>query len=155
MTNNVTQRPHWHTYGMWAIGLAVVICLTVIGWLIKASGQATLNGPVNNGPSINTFNQSGGNNTINVGHSRLTFDAAIAEDLMRRLPIAKPIVIQSVGPPRDQLIADQYERFLTEHGATLKGRARFGAKSPSPDHPIEIDERPDAVFVVIDPSVIP
>jgi hypothetical protein len=51
MPHDVSQRPHRHTYGMWVIGLAVVILLAVAGWLIKASGQtATFNGPVTIGP---------------------------------------------------------------------------------------------------------
>ena len=40
----------------------------------------------NNGPSINTWNQSGGNNTINVGPTKLIFDQAIAEELVSKLP---------------------------------------------------------------------
>ena len=95
-----------------------------------------------------------GNNTINVGPSQLTFQTSIADDLARKLPEGKPIVIHSVGSLGSQSIADQYQAFLTGRGFKIKARSVFGTKSPPPDYPISIDDRGDTVYLTIDPSVV-
>lgn len=95
-----------------------------------------------------------GNNTINVGPARLTFQTRIAEDLARMLPVGKPIVIHSVVSGRDQQIANEYRQFLQGSGFEIKGHAAFGVKSPPPDYAITIDDRGDTVFLTIDPSVV-
>jgi hypothetical protein len=89
-------------------------------------------GPViaQNGPSINTWNQSGGNNTIVVGPTRLTFDSAIGEDLISKIPPGKPITLQSIGSSSDQAVADQYQRFLQSRGFNIATRNMIGMMAP-------------------------
>lgn len=95
-----------------------------------------------------------GNNTINVAPARLTFQPAVADDLIRKLPAGKPVVIHSVGSDQNQQIATQYHQYLLKHGIQVKSRVGFGVKAPPPDYPITIDDRGDTVFLTIDASVI-
>lgn len=108
----------------------------------------------NNAPSINTINQSGGTNTIVAARPRLTFDPSVAEAIASRVAPSKLVVIHSVGGAADQAIADKYQEFLQSKGFHVE-RARFDVKMPSYDHPINIDDRGDKVFVAIDPSILP
>jgi hypothetical protein len=135
------------------IGIAVLGAAFWFGYYRNADAQSP---PiVNNAPSINTFNQSGGNNTINVGPSRLPFDPAIGEQIISKLPAGKTIVIQSVGSASDQKVADQYQQFLESRGFTVQ-RARIGMMAPPPDRQIVLGN-PDApkMAVIIAPSAIP
>jgi hypothetical protein len=107
---------------------------------------------VPSGPSINTINQSGGTNTINVGPVRLVFDLAIAEELVAKLPAGKPISLQSVGSSADQAVADQYEQFLQSRGFQTQ-RVRIGVMGPPPDHKITLgDPNAPQMVVLIAPS---
>jgi hypothetical protein len=106
---------------------------------------------VNNAPSINTFNQTGGTNTVVVGPGRLMFDPAIGEALVSKLPSGKPIELRSVGSATDQAVADQYQQFLQKRGFQT-ARASVGMMVPPPDHPISIFDAGTAVIVTIAPS---
>lgn len=108
----------------------------------------------NTGPNINTWNQSGGTNTINIGHQRLTFQPSVAEEILRRLPKDKPIVIHSVGGASDQGIASEYQQYLQGQGVKIAGRSTFGVKIPPPDYAITIEDRGENVLLTINPSVL-
>jgi uncharacterized membrane protein YgdD (TMEM256/DUF423 family) len=103
------------------------------------------------GPNINTWNQSGGTNTINVGPIKLPFETQIGDELVRRLPAGKPIRLQSVGSSTDQAVADQYQQFLQSKGFKVD-RMMIGVMAPPPAGKITIRDAGDTVFVIIAPS---
>jgi hypothetical protein len=103
------------------------------------------------GPTINTWNQSGGTNTINIGPQRLAFDQTIGEELIRRLPAGKPVHIRSVGSNNDQQVANQYQAFLQERGFNVN-RSIIGMMAPPPDHKISITDTLPEVIILIAPS---
>jgi hypothetical protein len=107
---------------------------------------------VQGGPTINTWNQSGGSNTINIGPTRLTFDPAIGEELARKIPAGKPITLQSIGSQSDQAVADQYQQFLQSRGFNIAQRNMIGMMAPPPDHKISIRDTGPTVVVTIAPS---
>ena len=104
------------------------------------------------GPTINTWNQSGGNNTINVGSIRLAFDPAIGEELASKIPTGKPITLQSIGSQSDQTVADQYQKFLQSRGFNIARRNTIGMMAPPPDHKISILDTGPTVVITIAPS---
>jgi len=104
------------------------------------------------GPTINTWNQSGGNNTINVGPIRLAFDPAIGEELASKIPTGKPITLQSIGSQSDQTVADQYQKFLQSRGFNIARRNTIGMMAPPPDHKISILDTGPTVVITIAPS---
>jgi hypothetical protein len=130
-----------------------VMALALAGLFLSHYWSAEGQGPIiNNAPSINSFNQSGGNNTINVGPSRLPFDPAIGEQLISKLPAGKTILIESVGSVSDQKVADQYQQFLESRGFTVE-RVRFGMTVPPPDRKIMLGDRnAPKMAVIIAPS---
>jgi hypothetical protein len=106
----------------------------------------------NNGPSINTWNQSGGTNTINIGPTKLTFDKPIAEELVSKIPAGKPILLRGIGSDRDQAVVNQYQQFLEEHGFQIT-RHLIGMVAPPPDHKITLgDPNAAQMVIVIAPS---
>jgi hypothetical protein len=119
-------------------------------WLRPAMAQQQSGGPpvTNNGPSINTWNQSGGNNTINVGPTKLIFDQAIAEELATKLPLGKPIRLHGVGSQNDQDVVSQYQQFLQGRGFQIE-RGRIGVMSSPPAHKITLGDPNAAQMVVI------
>ena len=139
------------------IGVALIVA--AVGGLAFWHGYyrteaQTGSGPIiaQNGPSINTWNQSGGNNTIVVGPTRLTFDFAIGEELISKVPAGKPITLQSVGSQSDQAVADQYQHFLQSRGFNIAQRNIIGMLVPPPDHKISIRDTGPAVVITIAPS---
>ena len=126
-------------------------CLLAAGeWLRPATAQQQSGGPpvTNNGPSINTWNQSGGNNTINIGPTKLIFDQTIAEELASKLPPGKTIRLRGVGSQNDQAVVSQYEQFLQRRGFQIV-RDMIGQISPPPDHKIMLGDPNAAQMVVI------
>jgi len=105
------------------------------------------------GPTINTWNQSGGTNNIVVGPIRLAFDKAIGEELVQKLPRGKPITLQSIGSQRDQAVADEYQQFLQSRGINVAERHIIGMLVPPPDQKISILDMGQKVVVTIAPSV--
>jgi hypothetical protein len=141
---------------MFTIGATIGGCLLLAAgeWMrpAPAQAQASETPPMSNGPTINTWNQSGGQNTINAGPVRLVFDATIAQELVSKLPAGKPIMLMSVGSLADQAVAIQYQQYLQERGFQVE-RMSTGVLSPPPSHKIEIGDTTAAqVSVVIAPS---
>jgi hypothetical protein len=123
-------------------------------WLRPATAQPIPGGPsvTNNGPSINTTNQSGGTNTINVGPTRLQFDPGLADQLIARLPAGKPIDVVGVGSQTDQGIAGQYAQYLQSKGFNVT-LTTIGVMGPPPDHKITLgDPNGPRMQVIISPS---
>lgn len=130
-----------------AVGVAGLIFW--FGYYRNADAQAPI---TNNAPSINTFNQSGGNNTINVAPTRLPFDSAIGDQLISKLPPGKPIAVMGVGSQSDWAIADQYTQYLKSKGFDVN-LSLIGMMAPPPDHKISIgDPNATRVTVIIAPS---
>jgi hypothetical protein len=171
----------WYTIGLSAVGLVLLgwaqsgdqflaaqrILLFVVGAMIggcalvaagewlrpsQALAQTPAGAPMTTGPTINTWNQSGGINTINVGPTRLPFDPSIAADLVSRLPAGKPLTVITVGSNTDQVIGAEYVKFLKDKGFAVTWNSA-GMYAPPPDHKITIQNL-DApqVMVIIAPS---
>jgi hypothetical protein len=76
----------------------------------------------------------------------------IAENLAHNLPANdKPLLIQSVGAERDHEVADEYQQSLVDRGLQSKERNRIQVGYPTSDFPISVREKPDPVYVFIDP----
>jgi hypothetical protein len=119
-------------------------------WTAEGQGSIT-----NNAPSINTFNQSGGTNTINVGPQRLVFDPTIADQLVSKLPTGKSIKIMAVGSQTDWSIAGQYAQYLKDKGFDVSSFMQIGQMAPPPDHKITIgDLSTSPIVVIIAPSAL-
>jgi hypothetical protein len=108
--------------------------------------------PMAQGPTINTWNQSGGTNIINAGPSRLQFEGSVADQLASALPRDKPITIQSIGGDADQAVVNQYQEYLQSRGFRIAERNIIGIMSPPPDKKISIMNAGDKVVVTIAPS---
>ena len=120
------------------------------GYYRNADAQSPI---INNAPSINTFNQSGGNNTISVAPTRLPFDPAIGDQLASKLPSGKPIELMGVGSQSDWAVAGQYAQFLKSKGFDVT-LSLIGMMVPPPDHRISIgDPNAARITVIIAPSV--
>lgn len=136
--------------------LVFVVVPESVRWLNGAAfaqGQSPyLGGPIiNNAPSINTFNQSGGNNTINVGPtSRRLSDAranTLKSQMLNEFPRgAKIAVVSLAGDPEAFQFAQDIVDFLKDHNFQVDGVAQgfFNrpikgiAKKNNPDGSIEI-----------------
>ncbi|HEX4053155.1 MAG TPA: hypothetical protein VHX86_02715 [Tepidisphaeraceae bacterium] len=140
---------------LFVIGAAIGgIGLVGIGEYVRPA-QAQYTGtaaPQGDGPTINTWNQSGGNNTINVGPQRLPFDPGLAAELASKLPAGKVIALQSIGSHADQVVADQYQQYLESKGFKVE-RMYVGMMAPPPDHKITLgDPNAAKMVVIISPS---
>jgi hypothetical protein len=126
-------------------------------WSAKAQPANTGGNNVPNinnyGPSINTTNQSGGTNVINVGPTRLVFNPAIGEELASKLPSGKPVIVQGVGSASDLAVAAQYAEFLKGKGFDV-AFGRIGMMSPPPDHKITLGDNGKQAIVIIAPSAL-
>jgi hypothetical protein len=131
----------------------VIMLVAVVGWWLAPFPKADAPSPiVNNAPSINTLNQSGGNNTINVGPNRLTFNPATADQLIGKLPPGKTIDVVAVGSAADWEVASQYADYLKTKGFEVT-LSRMGMLVPPPDQKIRIGDVSDPrVGVIIAPS---
>lgn len=140
---------------LFTVGAAIGGCALLAAgeWLRPSTAAAQSSGgsvpTINNfGPSINTTNQSGGNNTINVAPTRLPFTTDLADQLIGRLPTGKPILLTSIGGNADQAIADQYQQYLQSKGFEVE-RTMIGMASPPPDHKITLGNPNNPKMVVI------
>ena len=138
------------------IGLAVMP-FAFAGLILSLShhGSAPGQSPIN-APSINTNNQSGGTDILNIiGPQRLLFDATIGDQLASKLPIGKSIEILAVGSRTDWNIADQYAQFLKAKGFDVSF-SRTSETVPPLDHKITIRDDPatSPVIVIIAPSAL-
>ena len=104
------------------IGVAVMP-FAYAGLILSLShhGSAPGQRPItNNAPSINTNNQSGGADILNIiGPQRLLFDATIGDQLASKLPAGKSIEILAVGSRTDWNIANQYAQYLKTKGIAV------------------------------------
>jgi hypothetical protein len=119
--------------------------------MAQESKPSNLMGNITNNQGIITQGQIG-NNTINVGPTKLTFDQAIAEELVSKLPTGKPVRLRGVGSQNDQAVVSQYQQFLQDRGFQV-ARDVIGMLSPAPDHKITLgDPNAAQMVVVIAPS---
>ncbi len=135
------------TYRNWPlrgfqVGAAIALAIIAVGapaaafvWIGSQKAEAQTPAITNNAPSINTFNQSGGNNTVNIGPKKLPFDPAIADALISKLPTGKPIQLVTIGSSGDQQIGAQYFAYLQAKGLPVS-RISTGMYAPPPDHKI-------------------
>ena len=138
------------------IGLAVMP-FAFAGLILSLNhhGSAPGQRPIN-APSINTNNQSGGTDILNIiGPQRLLFDATIGDQLASKLPIGKSIEILAVGARPDWNIADQYAQYLKAKGFDVSF-SRTSETVPPLDHKITIRDDPatSPVIVIIAPSAL-
>ena len=140
------------------IGIAVMP-FAFAGLILRLShhenpqGQGPL---ANNARSINTNNQSGGTDILNiVGSQRLLFGATIGDQLASKLPIGKSIEILAVGARPDWNIADQYAQYLKAKGFDVSF-SRTSETVPPLDHKITIRDDPTTspIILIIAPSAL-
>lgn len=114
----------------------------------KDDGKTVIN------QNVTSHNQSGGitAHTVNVGPQRLTFDSAIAAELLRHMPKGKPVLAESAGSSADHAVAAQYLKFLEANGFTIKNWNRSGMILPPPAKKIVIQVLPDQTVLIIAPS---
>ena len=120
-------------------------------------GSVQVQAPItNNAPSINTDNQSGDTNSLNIiGPQRLLFDATIGDQLASKLPTGKSIEILGVGSRTDWNVADQYAEYLKAKGFDVSF-SRSSEIVPPPDRKITISDDPTTspIVVIIAPSAL-
>jgi hypothetical protein len=140
------------------IGLAVMP-FAYAGLMLSLSHHGSTPGqrPItNNAPSINTNNQSGGTDILNiVGTQRLVFDATIGDQLASKLPTGKSIEILAVGSRPDWNIADQYAQYLKAKGFEVSF-TRTSETVPPLDRKITVRDDPatSPTIVIIAPSAL-
>ena len=138
------------------IGLAVMP-FAFAGLILSLShhGSAPGQRPIN-APSINTNNQSGGTDILNIiGPQRLLFDATIGDQLANKLPAGKSIEILAVGSRPDWKIADQYAQYLKAKGFDVSF-TRSSETVPPLDRKITIRDDPttSSIILIIAPSAL-
>jgi len=138
------------------IGLAVMP-FAFAGLILSLShhGSAPGQSPIN-APSINTNNQSGGTDILNIiGPQRLLFDATIGNQLASKLPTGKSIEILAVGSRPDWNIADQYAQYLKAKGFDVSF-TRSSETVPPLNRKITIRDDPTTspIIVIIAPSAL-
>ena len=140
------------------IGVAVMP-FAYAGLILSLSHHGSVPGqrPItNNAPSINTNNQSGGADILNIiGPQRLLFDATIGDQLASKLPAGKSIEILAVGSRPDWNIAGQYAQYLKTKGFAVSF-TRTSETVPPLDRKITIRDDPTTspIFVLIAPSAL-
>jgi len=138
------------------IGLAVMP-FAFAGLILSLNhhGSAPGQRPIN-APSINTNNQSGGTDILNIiGPQRLLFDATIGDQLASKLPTGKSIEILAVGSRPDWNIADQYAQFLKAKGFDVSF-THSSETVPPLNRKITIRDDPTTspIIVIIAPSAL-
>ena len=138
------------------IGLAVMP-FAFAGLILSLSHHGSAPGQrpiINNAPSINTNNRSGGTDILNIiGSQRLLFDATLGDQLASKLPAGKSIEILAVGSRFDWNIADQYAQYLKAKGFDVSF-TRSSETVPPLDRKITIRDDPTTspIIVIIAPS---
>jgi hypothetical protein len=123
------------------------IAVTAAVWIASASTCLAQNCVVSGGTNYGSIEQ----HCTVVGPTKLVFEPAIAEELVRKIPPGRPIRLMSVGSAGDQAVATQYQQFLQSHGFQIE-RTTIGMMAPPPDHPISIQDGGNLVTVLIAPS---
>jgi hypothetical protein len=121
---------------------AVLIAAFFVSAPIQAQ-NCVISGGINNG-SITQ-------NCLFNGPQRLTFQPAIADELIRRLPAGKPIAVEGVGSQVDWAIAGQYAQYLKDKGFNVEF-GLTGILSPPPSSKINIQPAGDGFRIIIAPS---
>jgi hypothetical protein len=122
------------------ITVFVFLNLTTVGW--------TQSCVITGGIDLGTITQ----NCIVVGPARLTFQPAIAEELISKLSPGKPIRLRTVGRDSDQKIADEYGRYLQSHGFQIAEHHITTYTIPEPKHPITIRDEGAMIDLTVAPS---
>jgi hypothetical protein len=91
-------------------------------------------------------------NCIVVGPARLTFQPAIAEELISKLSPGKPIRLRTVGRDSDQKVADEYGRYLQSRGFQIAEHHITTYAVPDPKHPITIRDEGSMIDLTVAPS---
>jgi hypothetical protein len=126
-----------------ATGLTTVFVflnLTTVGW--------TQSCVITGGIDLGTTTQ----NCIVVGPARLTFQPAIAEELISKLSPGKPIRLRTVGRDSDQKVADEYGRNLQSRGFQIAEHHITTYVVPDPKHPITIRDEGSMIDLTVAPS---
>jgi len=140
------------------IGLAVMpFAFAGLVLSLNNHGSVQGRGPItNDAPGINTNNQNGGPNALDIiGPQRLPFDATIGDQLASKLPTGKSIEIVAVGSRTDWNIADQYAQYLKAKGFDISF-SRSAETVPPSDRKITIRDDPTTspTVVIIAPSAL-
>jgi hypothetical protein len=135
----------------WAgLALGVLLLGTAAGIAFFPDGNAqqppTVSGNCNNFGN-NNFNC----NTLNVAPPRATFSEQLGAQLLAHMSEKKPASLKTVGSMADQKVGDEVEKFLEDHGFTVK-RMRIGTLSPPPDHPFSFSDAQDGYVIIVAPS---
>jgi hypothetical protein len=123
--------------------LAAIIAVLLASASAAWAQNCVITGGINNG----TITQ----NCTVIGRTKLTFQAAIAEELASKIPPGKLVQLSSIGSASDQEVANQYQQFLLGKGFTVQ-RTTIGMTSPPPDHPVFIQVTDAVTVVMIAPS---
>jgi len=122
------------------ITVFVFLNLTTVGW----TQSCVITGGINLGTTTQ--------NCIVVGPARLTFQPAIAEELISKLSPGKPIRLRTVGRDSDQKVADEYGRYLQSRGFPIAEHHITTYTIPEPKHPITIREEGSMIDLTVAPS---
>jgi hypothetical protein len=122
------------------ITVFVFLNLTTVGW--------TQSCVITGGIDLGTITQ----NCIVVGPARLTFQPAIAEELISKLSPGKPIRLRTVGRDSDQKVADEYGRYLQSRGFQIVEHHITTYTIPEPKHPITIRDEGSMIDLTVAPS---
>ncbi len=129
------------------LGLLLLVAAGVS--LFLPNGQAQ--GPTFSGNCNNFGNNNFNCNTLNFGPSRATFSDELGVQLLAHMPEKKPISLQSVGSAAEQKVGDDVQKFLEDHGFTVK-RMSIGMMAPPPDRPFSFSDTPNQYVITVAPS---
>jgi hypothetical protein len=121
--------------------ITIVFGLLVASTTCQAQLNCVITGGTNNGTIIQICTIPG----------KLTFQSAIAEELVGKLSPGKPVTLMAVGSPSDWAVGTEYASFIQGRGFNVNLN-RIGAQIPPPDHPITINDSPNMTFVTIFPA---
>jgi len=128
---------------------AAMILVAFLGWISTRSNPGadaqtpTIN---NNSPSINTFNQSGGNNTI-IGNLPLPFGPPEQTYLVDHVSKSRQIHIMVMPDGRSMDLADRIFRYLKDNGYQVDPVDHSIMMAAGPNGPprgVNITNPPDA-----------
>src|SRR5262249_45882422 len=119
---------------------SVFLNLTTVGW----TQSCVITGGINFGTTTQ--------NCIVVGPARLTFQPAIAEELISKLSPGKPIRLRTVGGECDQKGSVEYGRDLQSRRFPIAEHHNSTSTIPEPKHPITIREEGSMIDLTVAPS---
>jgi hypothetical protein len=122
----------------WLITVGIAIIGVYLAYVALQNTRSEIPKPTSGAPIVNqnvaSHNQSGGitAHTVYVGAAKLRFDPAVAEELLRKIPSGKPVLLRGIGSTSDQAVVTEYQSFLESRGVKID-RAMIGTLSPPPD----------------------